>query len=242
MKIFGGLLPAIDVVFDASPVFNEGTRMIMAAPLKDGGRFVSVQLPHAFSDEFLGILITKKNAGAKMIRRELDIAQSLSDIAKLIEAGKVIIVINKVYPMGAGTGTQHWKPNTFGAKSCWRSEKKTNHVMKRIKTISEFHQFRQLPPPEHPLLSVTEINMVKRTVDTTSMNWCYDFYAIGMKRASFSNTINFRYGQQPFDFNEGILSFVAPNQVLSLSVTPNRKQHSRDGYCLSIDFMEYFTG
>jgi AraC family transcriptional activator of pobA len=110
--------------------------------------------------------------------------------------------------------------------------------MKRIKTISEFHQFRQLPPPEHPLLSVTEINMVKRTVDTTSMNWCYDFYAIGMKRASFSNTINFRYGQQPFDFNEGILSFVAPNQVLSLSID-TKQETTQSGWLLLVhpDFL-----
>ncbi|MGZ3762169.1 MAG: helix-turn-helix domain-containing protein [Mucilaginibacter sp.] len=110
--------------------------------------------------------------------------------------------------------------------------------MKRIKTISEFHQFRQLPPPEHPLLSVTEINLVKRTVETTSMNWCYDFYAIGMKRASFSNTINFRYGQQPFDFNEGILSFVAPNQVLSLSID-TKQETTQSGWLLLVhpDFL-----
>ncbi|MGZ3762170.1 MAG: NADP-dependent oxidoreductase [Mucilaginibacter sp.] len=94
-----GLIPAIDVVFDASPVYNEDARIVMAGALKDGGRFVSVQLPYPFSEELLGIL-TRKNAEAKMIRRELDIAQSLSDIAKLIEAGKVSIVISKVYPMG----------------------------------------------------------------------------------------------------------------------------------------------
>jgi len=89
--------------------------------------------------------------------------------------------------------------------------------MKRFKTISEFHLFRQLPAPEHPLLSVTEIDVVKRTVGAESMNWCYDFYAIGMKRASFSNHINFRYGQQPYDFNEGILSFVATKQETTQS-------------------------
>ena len=66
--------------------------------------------------------------------------------------------------------------------------------MKRIKTISEFHQFRQQPAPEHPLISVIEIDLVKRKVDTESTTWCYDFYAIGMKRVSFSNHINFRYG------------------------------------------------
>ena len=95
---FAGLLPAIDVVFDASPVFNKDARMMMGDALKDGGRFVSVQLPHAFSEEFLGVLANKQ-AEAKMVRRELDVAQSLSDIAKLIEVGKLSIVISKVYPM-----------------------------------------------------------------------------------------------------------------------------------------------
>jgi len=95
---FAGLLQAIDVVFDGSPVFNEDARIIMAGALKDGGRFVSVQIPYPFSEGFLNIL-AKKHAEAKMIRRELAIAQSLTDIAKLIEAGKVNVVISKVYPL-----------------------------------------------------------------------------------------------------------------------------------------------
>ena len=95
---FAGLLDDIDVVFDASPVFNEEVRMMMAGTLNPGGRFVSVQLPHPFSEELLGIL-AKKQAEAKMIRRELDVAQSLTDIAKLIEEGKVSVVISKVYPL-----------------------------------------------------------------------------------------------------------------------------------------------
>lgn len=33
----------------------------------------------------------------------------------------------------------------------------------RIKTISEFHQFMQLPRPEHPLVSVARFEDVKRT-------------------------------------------------------------------------------
>ena len=70
----------------------------MADALKDGGRFVSVQIPYPFSEGFLNIL-AKKHAEAKMIRRELDVAQSLTDIAKLIEAGKVRVFISKVYPL-----------------------------------------------------------------------------------------------------------------------------------------------
>jgi len=95
---FAGLLKGIDVVFDASPVFNEGARMIMAGALNDGGRFVSVQIPYPFNEEFLDIL-AKKQGEAKMIRRDLAVAQSLTDIAKLIEEGKVKVVISKVYPM-----------------------------------------------------------------------------------------------------------------------------------------------
>ncbi|WP_259070904.1 helix-turn-helix domain-containing protein [Mucilaginibacter sp. X4EP1] len=110
--------------------------------------------------------------------------------------------------------------------------------MKRFKTISEFHQFRQLPAPEHPLISVTEFDVVKRTVEPSSISWCYNFYCIGLKRASFSDHINFRYGQQPYDFNEGILSFVAPNQVMSLSID-TKQETTQSGWLLIIhpDFL-----
>ncbi|HWZ04264.1 MAG TPA: NADP-dependent oxidoreductase [Mucilaginibacter sp.] len=97
-KNFARLLRDIDVVFDASPVPDEAVRVLMAGALKDGGRFVSVQIASPFSEEFLDLL-AKKNAEAKMIRRDLDVAQSLTDIAKLIEAGKVFVVISKVYPL-----------------------------------------------------------------------------------------------------------------------------------------------
>lgn len=97
-KNFAGLLQDIDVVFDGSPVFNEDARIMMAGALKDGGRFVSVQIPYPFSKGFFNIL-AKKHAEAKMIRRELDVAQSLTDIAKLIEAGKVRVSISRVYPL-----------------------------------------------------------------------------------------------------------------------------------------------
>jgi len=95
---FAFLLQNIDVVFDASPVFSEDARMILADALNDGGRFVSVQIPYPFSEAFL-YLLAKKHGAAKMIRRELDIAQSLTEIAKLIEEGKVRTILSKVYPM-----------------------------------------------------------------------------------------------------------------------------------------------
>ncbi|MGF7231639.1 NADP-dependent oxidoreductase [Arachidicoccus sp.] len=95
---FEGLVNGIDVAFDASPEFNEASRISMAKALKDGGSFVSVQLPYPFSAAVLGIL-AGKHGEAKMIRRERDAARSLADVAKLIEEGKVKVVISKVYPL-----------------------------------------------------------------------------------------------------------------------------------------------
>jgi len=95
---FEQLVSGIDIAFDAAPEFNEASRISMAKALNDSGRFVSVQLPHPFSEEVLEIL-AGKHAEAKMIRRERDVAQSLADITKLIEEGKVKIVISKVYPL-----------------------------------------------------------------------------------------------------------------------------------------------
>ena len=95
---FASLTDKVDVVFDASPVRDEEARMNMAATLKEGGIFVTVQIAYPFSNEFLEIL-ANKHAEGKMIRRELDVSQSLTDIAKLIEAGKVKVVISKVYPL-----------------------------------------------------------------------------------------------------------------------------------------------
>jgi len=96
--------------------------------------------------------------------------------------------------------------------------------MKRFKTISEFHQFRQLPAPEHPLISVREVELAKQLPAKESMSWCYDFFCIGLKRVCLSPNIKFRYGQQPYDFDEGIISFVAPNQLLSLSIDTEEEE------------------
>jgi len=97
-KDFASRIDNIDVVFDASPVRDEDARMKLAATLKEGGIFVTVQIAYPFSDEFLEVL-AKKQAEGKMIRRELDVTQSLTDIAKLIEEGWVKVVISNVYPL-----------------------------------------------------------------------------------------------------------------------------------------------
>lgn len=86
-------------------------------------------------------------------------------------------------------------------------------IIERIKTISEFHRTRNLPPPEHPLISVVNFADVKLTQDHQGNSWVYDFYSISLKR-NIGGKI--RYGQQEYDFDEGIMFFIAPGQVFSI--------------------------
>ncbi|WP_422082143.1 helix-turn-helix domain-containing protein [Ulvibacterium sp.] len=85
----------------------------------------------------------------------------------------------------------------------------------RIKTISEFHKFRGLPLPEHPLISVIDYASIKHLGESNSLGWVLDFYAISLKKSSHTK---FRYGHQECDFDEGSLFFMAPNQVFQVEV------------------------
>lgn len=81
-----------------------------------------------------------------------------------------------------------------------------NNNIIRVKTISELHRLRGLPKPEHPLISVVNYADMKPTENLPIM---LDFYSIAIKRGmGFLD-----YGQQQYDFNEGVMFFIAPNQV-----------------------------
>ncbi len=84
----------------------------------------------------------------------------------------------------------------------------------RFKTISEFHQFRKLPKPEHPLISVINLELVKK-LPANEMSLVKDFYSIALKR---NFNAKMKYGQQDFDFDEGIMLFMSPGQVLRIEV------------------------
>lgn len=83
----------------------------------------------------------------------------------------------------------------------------------RIKTIHEFHRLRGLPKPEHPLVSVINVADVKRLRDDEPANVIFDFYSISLKR---NCNAKFRYGQQQYDFDEGTMFFISPNQVFGV--------------------------
>ncbi|GGI29338.1 hypothetical protein [Pedobacter mendelii] len=84
----------------------------------------------------------------------------------------------------------------------------------KFKTISDFHKFRGLPKPEHPLISVINLADVKRMPEGEN-SILLDFYSIALKR-NFNAKI--RYGQQKYDFDEGIMFFISPGQIFRIEV------------------------
>lgn len=103
--------------------------------------------------------------------------------------------------------------------------------MKHFKTISEFHAFRNLPKPQHPLISIVDVETVPRLDNNEPVSMILDFYAVSVKRMQ---NIKVKYGQHPFDFNEGIMSFMSPGQVFSIAVDDKDKEVGRSGWVIYI--------
>ncbi len=108
--------------------------------------------------------------------------------------------------------------------------------MKQFKTISEFHAFRRLPAPQHPLISVIDVSAVGQLDSDEPTSMVLDFYAISVKRL---RNVKVTYGQHPFDFNEGILSFMSPGQVFSIGVDNQDEEIEKSGWVINIhpDFL-----
>ncbi|MBS0029888.1 helix-turn-helix domain-containing protein [Chitinophaga sp. 22321] len=104
----------------------------------------------------------------------------------------------------------------------------------RIKTISEFHQLRGLPKPEHPLISVVDYAAIKHRPGAKS-SCIFDFYSISIKRGIGGKML---YGQQQYDFDEGVMFFMAPNQVFRIE-TDAKTTEERSGWMLLVhpDFL-----
>ena len=59
----------------------------------------------------------------------------------------------------------------------------------------------------------------------------HDFYSIALKK---NLDVKMIYGQQEYDFDEGLMSFLAPNQVLNIVVENQTTNSNREGWLLFI--------
>jgi len=105
----------------------------------------------------------------------------------------------------------------------------------RVKTISEFHRLKGLPQPEHPLISVIDYSTINCIPEIESTSWIFDFYNISIKRGM---NAKLKYGQQDYDFDDGVMFFISPNQIFGIEPDPNQTT-KRTGWMLLIhpDFL-----
>ncbi|MDF7813899.1 response regulator transcription factor [Hymenobacter sp. YC55] len=78
----------------------------------------------------------------------------------------------------------------------------------RIQSISEIHRIMGLPKPHHPLIGVIDLAGLQNTTDATSV--IFDLFVVSLKRGCDK----LFYGQQKYDFDEGLMGFMSPGQVL----------------------------
>lgn len=115
----------------------------------------------------------------------------------------------------------------------------------KIATITAVHNLFNLKKPVHPLISVFDLTEMT-VIPETLLNPIYtDFYVIALKKDCAGKC---KYGQQYYDFEEGIMYFIAPNQVFQFEdIVPSKVKGSvlivhpdfLQGYPLAAAIKEY---
>lgn len=90
----------------------------------------------------------------------------------------------------------------------------------RIKSISEVHQFFGFEAPEHPLVSVLPIDERMTDFEFGDYHYAFDFYQVSLKEG-INGALS--YGRNTYDFQEGTITFVKPNQVIKVEDSSDYK-------------------
>jgi AraC-like DNA-binding protein len=83
----------------------------------------------------------------------------------------------------------------------------------RVKTIAEFHKMKGLPAPLHPLVSLFDYGKFNCSDEVHHKKMVFDFYHISIKR---SVGTTYKYGQGNYATGNGVMFFIAPNQVFGI--------------------------
>ncbi|WP_342448239.1 hypothetical protein [Pedobacter petrophilus] len=90
----------------------------------------------------------------------------------------------------------------------------------KMESISELHRILELPKPLHPLVSVIDFSKIKCYDDDHLESVAYGFYCIALKKGFVGKM---KYGQNRYDFDEGVMTFFSPGQVISTEIVADLK-------------------
>lgn len=81
----------------------------------------------------------------------------------------------------------------------------------RIESISQLHDLIGYEKPKHPLITLIDVKGIDPTISTLDLDVFTNFYTISLKEGNHCRN---KYGRQYYDFEEGSLTFMAPEQAL----------------------------
>lgn len=85
--------------------------------------------------------------------------------------------------------------------------------MIRQQSISDVHQTMGFDKPTHPLITIIDTRKLAYGEEMVDVKITSDLYCIALKDKS----CGLDYGRNHYDFDEGVLLFTAPNQVMSVN-------------------------
>ena len=94
----------------------------------------------------------------------------------------------------------------------------------KINSVKELHSLVGLPSPLNTMITI--IDHSKTQNNNQNQKLILDLYNITIKR-SFKGQL--KYGKNNYDFDEGIMSFIAPNQIITID---NQEEQNTDGWSL----------
>ena len=83
----------------------------------------------------------------------------------------------------------------------------------RIKSVTQLHEMFGYEKPKHPLVSVVDVTKVNVSPEWIGQRLAIDLYYVGLKSAE----CEVQYGRNQYDFEEGVLSFTAPKQIITIT-------------------------
>lgn len=104
--------------------------------------------------------------------------------------------------------------------------KQTEQPIKKILSVTTLHAFMGLPSPQNPLITIIDHSQVTNSNQANRQKLQLNLYNISIKR-SFKGVL--KYGKKHYDFDNGTMSFIAPNQIISVD---NDDDRNSDGWSL----------
>lgn len=104
--------------------------------------------------------------------------------------------------------------------------KNTEHIIKKIGSVKDLHSILGLPSPLNPLITIIDHAKTVNPNQSPGQKLVLDFYNISIKR-SFKGIL--KYGKNHYDFDDGTMSFIAPNQIIGVDSEVDR---NKDGWSL----------